>query len=509
MPFNSLAFLYGFLPLALGAYFLVRRWNVRWALFILLQTSFVFYAWDYAWFLPVLVALTFVNYAMSSLMDNLLQKERVIPARRVMILGIVLNILFLLSLKYTDSANIFTNGSLSLRQISLPLGTSYISFSFISFFIELYKRRIQHPSLIDFFTFTFLFPKLSAGPITRGSEILPQISSSLSRKISIPLMQAIGFIAIGAFKKAVIADQLDLVVDPIFEAIGKGIMLSPFRAWFGTTAYGLQLYFDFSGYSDMAIGIALLFGFRLPINFNAPYRAVNISDFWRRWHITLSNFFRDYVYIPLGGNRKGFSRELCNLMIIMILCGMWHGSGWTYVLWGAMHGLYMIIHRYWKIFQAKRDMPVASVSRTTILLNQFITFFAVTIAWVPFRSDSLGTALRYYTTMFSTPNRMPNAMELFLVAIAIVIPLLIIWCLPTSQNWLGYENASPKEATKTPLQISQPPFSPSVPIQSTIKIEANTDSPRQRFIRGFLTGCIAVAALSMISQPSEFIYMAF
>ena len=249
--------------------------------------------------------------------------------------------------------------------------------------------------------FVTFFPQLIAGPIVHHKEMLPQFASEMVYKLkSYHLSIGITLFTVGLFKKVVLADNIAIYATPVFAAAQHGLALTFFEAWGGALAYTLQLYFDFSGYSDMAIGIARMLGIVLPVNFYSPYKASNIIDFWRRWHVTLSRFLRDYLYIPLGGNRKGRTRRYANLMITMLLGGFWHGAGWTFIIWGGLHGVFLLINHGWKTVVYKMSSGKDRPSFIRNILGKFITFLAVVAAWVVFRSENLLAAKGMYAGMF-------------------------------------------------------------------------------------------------------------
>ena len=282
----------------------------------------------------------------------------------------------------------------------LPLGISFFTFQKIAYLVDAYRGEVRAGGFLSFALFVTFFPQLIAGPIVHHSEVIPQFGQKSTYRPNLDnLSMGIGIFVLGLAKKTVLADSIATYATPVFRAAQAGADPTLFEAWGGALAYTFQLYFDFSGYSDMAIGLALMFNIRLPINFNSPYKATNIIDFWRRWHITLSRFLRDYLYIPLGGNRHGVARRYANLMLTMLLGGLWHGAGWTFIVWGGLHGIFLVINHFWHALgvgsattSGARPGSDGSAART-------ITFLAVMVAWVFFRAEDFDAATRILAGM--------------------------------------------------------------------------------------------------------------
>lgn len=290
--------------------------------------------------------------------------------------------------------------SLSPGNIILPLGISFFTFTQITFLVDAFKGEVKENDLLHYSLFVTYFPHLIAGPILRHQEMIPQFGRQSTYRFSYENC-AVGLtvFAIGLCKKVILADSIAPYAQVVFEAASKGHMLTFVEAWSGSISYSLQLYFDFSGYSDMAIGLSRLFGISVPLNFYSPYQAINIIDFWRHWHITLSRFLRDYLYIPLGGNRRVGLRRFVNLMITMLLGGLWHGAGWTFVIWGGLHGLYIAVNHAWHTLRRSLGQDLSRSSRWGRVVAQTVTFFAVVVAWVFFRANSIDTALGVFRGM--------------------------------------------------------------------------------------------------------------
>ena len=311
--------------------------------------------------------------------------------------AITVNLIALGYFKYAnffiDSANQLFDSRIPTLDIILPLGISFFTFTQIAFLVDVYRGIAREYSFIHYLLFVTWFPHLIAGPVLHHKQMMPQFGHASTYRINLEHV-AVGLtiFVIGLAKKVLLADNLADYATPIFKAASEGHTLMFFESWVGALSYTLQLYFDFSGYSDMAIGLSLMFNVRLPLNFDSPYKATNIIDFWRRWHMTLSTFLRDYLYIPLGGNRNGSVRRYLNLMITMLLGGLWHGAGWTFVIWGGLHGLYLMINHAWRELRARLDW-IRSGGQLGKLGAGALTFLAVIVAWVFFRADSFASAL--------------------------------------------------------------------------------------------------------------------
>ena len=311
--------------------------------------------------------------------------------------------------------NQFINNRLSIIQIILPLGISFFTFTQIAFLVDCYKGKVSELSIINYTLFVTFFPHLLAGPIIHHSEMMPQFSNKENKQISWSNVYG-GMIlfSIGLFKKVVIADYFVETINSIYELSSKGMV--PFwDSWTASLGYSLQIYYDFSGYTDMALGVAMLFNIFLPINFNSPYKAISIQDFWRRWHITLSRFLRDYLYIPLGGNRCGAIRTEVNIAIVFILGGIWHGAGFTFIIWGILHALGYLISKIWSFFGI----------RLSNIVKIILTFLFVNITWVFFRANDLHSAKNMILSMFNF-SRFNNFNKLLIPIIAILVLSMVL-----------------------------------------------------------------------------------
>ncbi len=392
MLFNSYEFVFLFLPIVLLLFYTTgskgyNRISILW----LVAASLFFYAWWKPIYFWLISASILFNFSTGVGLRNLYQSSK---GYLLLVAGIGFNVSLLGFFKYAnffvDNVNVITGSTYHLETIILPLAISFFTFQQITYLVDVFKDNSTKCNFLNYCLFITFFPQLIAGPIVYHKEMLPQFAKNLMGKINHEhLAVGLTIFFIGLFKKVVFADGIEIYATTVFDAAKQGATLSFFEAWGGAFAYTFQLYFDFSGYSDMAIGLARMFGLYLPLNFHSPYKAVNIIEFWKRWHITLSRFLRDYLYIPLGGNRKTKFRRYLNLMITMILGGLWHGAGWTFVIWGALHGFYIVINHVWRSIRSAIGHDLDRSNWLGRKLSQFITFLAVVVAWVFFRAENL------------------------------------------------------------------------------------------------------------------------
>ncbi|MBW3500431.1 MBOAT family O-acyltransferase [Janthinobacterium sp. NKUCC08_JDC] len=389
MLFNSFPFFLVFLPLALLGYFVLSKYSLRLSIVFLLFASIAFYCyWDIT-FLPLLALSVCSNFAIGRGISQRQEQGQAQSAKAWLISGLVFNLSLLLFFKYFDFllSNIaaLTGAPIEPIGITLPIGISFFTFTQIAYLVDCHAGKVKDYQPESYGLFVTYFPHLIAGPILHHKEMMPQFVAPESHVFSRGrLIVGLSFFTIGLFKKVILADGVARYVSPVFDLHHQH--LSMLEAWAGALAYTFQLYFDFSAYSDMAYGLSYMFGIILPINFNSPYKAASIIDFWRRWHITLSNFLRDYLYIPLGGNRQGAFQRYRNLLLTMLLGGLWHGANWTFLVWGTLHGVYLIINH------ALRHL-LGGRSNLLIRLGGCAgTFLAVVLAWVFFRASSVGVA---------------------------------------------------------------------------------------------------------------------
>lgn len=390
MLFNSYVFMLAFLPLTLLVYFLLGRLPERVPLnkAFLVLASFVFYGYNNPKYVPIIVLSILINYALSQMMLIAQRKAVRLP---LMLLGLAANLGVLFYFKYHDffydTLNSAFGLSLTLNRLALPLGISFFTFQQLSYVIDSYKRTVPRYNMLDYALFVTFFPQLIAGPIVLHSEIVPQFADPKNRRFNYDnFAPGLYAFARGLFKKVIIADTFALAVEAGFASAAS---LNTAEAWFVAVGYTLQLYFDFSGYCDMATGVGLMFNIQIPINFNSPYKSLNIREFWQRWHITLSRFLTTYIYFPLGGSRKGMARTCVNLLIVFLASGLWHGAGWLFLLWGLMHGAASVLYR---LFRKQYDALHPA-------LQWLLTFGFVVVAWVFFRAASLQDALAIVKSM--------------------------------------------------------------------------------------------------------------
>ena len=402
MLFNSYEFIFLFLPLTLlGFHWIGKQGHHRSAIAWLVSASLFFYGWwNPAYLFLILFSILF-NYGMGALIKGATNSSQM---KTLLILGITINIGLLGYYKYAnffiESLNAIASTELVLNKIILPLAISFFTFQQITYLVDVYRGGAIEHSFLHYCLFVTFFPQLIAGPIVHHKEMLPQfVRNSVYRLRAKHLAVGFSIFAIGLFKKVGLADRVGITATNVFEAAESGLTLTLFEAWAGALAYSLQLYFDFSGYSDMAIGLARMFSIRLPLNFNSPYKATSIISFWRRWHITLSRFLRDYLYTPLGGNHKGEPRRMLNLMITMLLGGLWHGAAWTFVIWGGLHGIFLTINHGWHKIKRKVFNTQRKPSQAGRLMGWTITMIVVVIAWVPFRAASIEGARNLLASM--------------------------------------------------------------------------------------------------------------
>ena len=432
MVFSSLVFLWLFMPIVLGLYFLSQE---RYRNVLLLIASLIFYAWGEPIYLSVMVISIFVNYICGLLIGG---KER--KNKAALVIGIIINLSLLGVFKYSgfviDNINAMTGLGLEVRKLALPIGISFYTFQSISYLVDIYRGVCQpQKNIIKMGLFISFFPQLIAGPILKYYDIAAQIDS---RKTSWALFNegATRFL-IGLGKKVIIANTMAVTADEVFAMDMEGV--STQIAWIGLFAYYFQVYFDFSGYSDMAIGLGRMFGFKINENFNHPYIASSIQNFWRRWHISLSTWFKEYVYIPLGGNREGKFKTYRNLLTVFFLTGLWHGASWNFVVWGMWHGFFIVLEKI---------IPIEKFLRLR-LVQMIYTMLIVICGWVFFRAETLTSALQYLHKMF-VPYKLGTATPFWGKELQIGLVLALICCglfnlvtekLHNGEKWQHYWNA--------------------------------------------------------------------
>lgn len=509
MLFNSYEFILGYLPIAFFVFFWIARRSRRSAALWLVAVSVFFYGWWNPKFVVLLMLSILFNYGAGFIIGH---SEKPGLRRTLLTFAIVCDLVLLGIFKY---ANFFietlnTVGTeFDLVDIVLPLGISFFTFTQIAFLVDVYRKVAREYDFVHYVLFVTWFPHLIAGPVLHHKQMMPQFGMSHTYK---PDTQSIAvgltLFTLGLFKKVVLADQFADFANPVFDTAAKGAQPMLVAAWVGSLAYTLQLYFDFSGYSDMAIGLSRMFNIKLPLNFDSPYKASCIIDFWRRWHMTLSSFLRDYLYIPLGGSKNGKGRRHLNLLATMLLGGLWHGSGWNFVLWGALHGVYLILNHTWRWLTGGSGKPSNPLVRSLSIL---LTFLAVVFAWVPFRATNMDATAAIWQGMIGLNGIslhqslaekfspllginvkfmgfMPGVVLSFdQVLLWLLVGLFIIWFMPNTQQWLGkYAPAWDEVKSGRYLMIWQPSK-----------------------LMGVLMGVVFTIAVLFFKKNSPFLYFQF
>jgi D-alanyl-lipoteichoic acid acyltransferase DltB (MBOAT superfamily) len=391
MLFNSYEFIFFFLPMTFGVYFWLNHKRLTYASKgWMVGASLFFYSWWNVAYLPLILGSILVNFILGTTLSKG-ENAKGISRKTILVTGIGANILLLGYFKYMDffitNVNVVLGSHWELMHIVLPLGISFFTFTQIAYLVDAYRHEVKEMDYLNYTLFVTFFPHLLAGPILHHKEMMPQFDALKNKVVNYKNISAGLFLfSMGLFKKVVIADTFAQWANAGFSTSAA---LNFLEAWATSLSYTFQLYFDFSGYTDMALAVALMFNIKLPANFNSPYKAVDVQDFWRRWHITLSRFLRDYIYIPLGGNRKGEWHTYANLFSVFLIGGLWHGASWMFVIWGALHGIAIVLHRMWK--QLGLTMNT--------MLAWFITFNFINITWIFFRAKDWGQAKNIFLGM--------------------------------------------------------------------------------------------------------------
>ncbi len=520
MLFNTDDFIFLFLPGTLIGFFLLSQIAHHRASLLWLVVCSLFY---YGWWNPMYVFLVggsmVFNYTIGQYIVSVLEAGKDRRAQVLMLVGVAINLALIAYFKYAnffvDTTNAITGGSWSIGEILLPIGISFFTFQQIAYLVDTRRGGTAEYDFVQYALFVLFFPQLIAGPIVHHKEMLPQFAKAHTYVPNWSNISVGGTIfIIGLFKKVVIADNLAPIASPMFAAADQGQTLDAIWAWQGTFAYGLQLYFDFSGYSDMAIGIARLFGIRLPLNFDSPYKATGIIDFWRRWHMTLSRFLRDYVYIPLGGGRSGWFNRYRNLLLTMLIGGLWHGAGWNFVLWGGLHGLALIANHGWRHLVGAPNQGWWAHSAARV-----VTLVFVMLAWVPFRAETFEGALAVYGGMLNLPQAWSAALGPFAGVLAglgfsfdgpqpagetlVLVPWLIfwlgvIWVLPNTQQFLARFEPAYNVDEQALVGGGMPYLS---------RVWAMIWAPRATW--GIVIGLMFGLSVMSLNQQSEFLYYQF
>lgn len=418
MLFNSYAFIFAYFPVVLIGFFLIGKRNIRAAAGFLALASLFFYGWWSVEAMPLLLASICFNYwAGLRLTPAPGRTDR--QRKRMLVFALTVDLVILGVFKYANFFVANVNEGLvaagmtpvSMLHIALPIGISFYTFTQIAFLVDCWQGKVHERSFVHYALFVTYFPHLIAGPVLHHAQMMPQFANPTTYRVDAnKVALGLAIFTFGLAKKLLIADRMGQYADLMFNGVHNGTLPSLYTAWFGVLAYTLQIYFDFSGYSDMAVGLSLCLGVRLPLNFHSPYKSTNIIEFWRRWHISLSTFLRDYLYVPLGGNRKGPARRYLNLFLTMLLGGLWHGAAWTFVIWGALHGTFLMINHLWNA-KVRRNVPAGRLAR---VLGWLLTFVCVMVAWVVFRAESMHAAIAIYKGMLGFHGAPPSAFGEFL-----------------------------------------------------------------------------------------------
>ena len=498
MLFNSYVFIFLFLPLTLAGFsacshFLGPRAAKLW----LTCLSLFFYGWWNPLYLGLIIPSILGNFWMGRVISS--RSRAGLSFAPHVYFAIGANLLLLGYFKYAnffvDNINLISGWNWTLDKIVLPLGISFFTFTQIAYILDARQGKLSENTLEDFLLFVTFFPHLIAGPVIHHSEMMPQFEDPKTYRFHWDNF-AIGLwiFTAGLAKKVLIADGLSTSATKVFSAAGAGTPLYTIDAWTGILAYTFQIYFDFSGYSDMAVGLAKMFGIVLPLNFNSPYKATSIIDFWRKWHMTLARFLKDYVYIPLGGNKCSTLRNYGNLLATMIIGGIWHGAGWTFLVWGSLHGAALALNHWWRAIQTIKSTPGQTPGILKLWTSRVLTFAVVILGWVFFRSETLGAATHLLGSMFGTAQSPPLGTDTLLKSkmwIWFSLLLFWVWFLPNVAE----------------ITFKQLPYH-----EITINRQSEKTwwltfeyQPRWAVFTGLI---IALAVLSM-SRASEFLYYNF
>ncbi len=448
MLFTTVVFVGAFLPIVLLGFFVLGRRSQTGAALWLFAASVFFYGYWMPTFTLLLLGSMAFNFGVGVGMARSPQGG----ARRAwLLLGVVVNLGLLSYFKYAnffiDNLNAALGLHWQLAGIVLPIGISFYSFTQIAFLVDAWRGLVHEVRPVHYGLFVTYFPHLIAGPILHHAQMMPQFANpAVYRFHGANFSAGLAIFGIGLFKKVVLADGMAPYADAVFSAADAGVLPTSVEAWLGAVAYTCQLYFDFSGYSDMAVGLSWLFNIRLPFNFNSPYQARSISDFWRRWHISLSTFLRDYLYVPLGGSRKGAALRYVNLAATMLLGGLWHGASWSFVLWGALHGTYLMLNHGFRAVCAQLGWGSRlDASRLFGLLAWALTLLAVVVAWVFFRATTLAGAGRILQAMAGAGAgvvALPQGIHPLLWNAGLAVPVGALWCLALALAALALPNSN-------------------------------------------------------------------
>ena len=514
MLFSSKIFVFLFLPITLLCFFYIARRVSPYAARIwLLIASWFFYGWWSIPFLVLLVAWMVLNFALGQIIRY--QRQHCVRAglpRVWLVASIAINLGLLGYYKYAafvvDGVTLLTGIEFAVGAIVLPLAISFHTFQQIAYLVDVHSQNTTRYALSEYLLFVSFFPQLIAGPIVHHHELMPQFRDHRTYRFdAVNFAEGFAFFVMGLLKKLVLADPISSLATPVFAAAPL-IPPTAFEAWRAAFAFGLGLYFDFSAYSDMAVGLARMFGIRMPYNFNSPYKATSIIDFWRRWHMTLSRWLRDYLYIPLGGGRKGGARRYANLLITMLLGGLWHGAAWTFVFWGALNGLYLMINHGWNAI-VRRAALRGRTLKIGAIPAQILTLLAVTLAWVFFAAPSFAAAVAVLKGMVGLHGP---------IGIGDAVQLMLVQGFSVARDWYGLRGIAASFAAHAVMVIGAAIvlFAPNS--QQIIDGRAfSTDEvpawQRFRFKFGLnaaiAAACGVLLSLSFMADVKEFVYFQF
>lgn len=488
MLFNSPVFIFFFLPLTLALFFVAGRFSVRLAAYWLFAASLIFYGWANPAHVPLLLASIGLNFLAGRALVGAADRR---VRQTVLVLSIVANLAVLVWYKYATFLLQAAGLGAGWTPPAMPLGISFFTFTQIAFLVDAYRGEAQEYRFGHYGLFVTYFPHLVAGPILHHREMMPQFQDArIYRPAAENFSVGITLFVFGLFKKVILADGIEPHATALFQQASNPVQFGVVEAWLGALAFSFQLYFDFSGYSDMALGLARMCGVRLPLNFDSPYKSASIIDFWRRWHMSLSRFLRDYLYIPLGGGRKGPVRRYVNLLITMVLGGAWHGAGWTFLIWGASHGALLALNHAWRSF--RHAVGGQARGRWETALGCLATFVLVTMCWVFFKAESVPAALRILQAMLGYGASSVVGQYSVDACVWIAVCAGIVWGLPNSQQLLA----------KYSPGIDTYPVDPAR--QQGSRIEW-----RPAGSWALLVGAMAVASLMMMGRVRDFLYFSF
>lgn len=488
MLFNSPEFIYYFLPIVIIGFYALKALKADMVAGVFLVIASIYY---YAWWNPLYVPLICASMTLNYLLGSALAKFHR-SKLALLVSGLVFNLGLLAYFKYAGflvmTVDFISGSEIPVPHIVLPLAISFFTFQQIAFLVDTYRGQPVRNGFFDYALFVSFFPQLIAGPIVHHAEMMPQFNKRFTAsRIFHNILVGLLIFSIGLAKKVVIADTLSPIVHAAFSHAETAGTISFSAAWLGVLSYTFQIYFDFSGYCDMASGVAFAIGIRLPVNFFSPYKARNIQDFWRRWHITLSRFLRDYLYIPLGGSRCSRFRTMFNLFLTMLLGGLWHGAGWNFVIWGGLHGVYLAIHKAWNGTSAAALCARIAPLRTILSL---VTFLAVVFAWVFFRAPTFHVATHVLSGMFMPAQIFPDGdiIPTIKAAFYVFVAIAITFLMPNTYEIL--------RRYKPVLNTEQ--FFP-----------ANARRIRPANLIYLVTGMAFAIGLACLDTNSEFLYFQF